>query len=187
MLNKPRTETFCQKDRCCGGIPKFILLMAADGFRTNSQFAICSTELFRVSGVGSSRNPKRLNQFEGERAIDLGGVSRDMFTAFFEEAYKKLFDGCTLLTPAVHPGIDLSSLSVFGAIMSHAYLATGVLPVRIAFPTLAHCLLGATVDIPESIMLKYFIQSLSAHDAAVLNIAMSTGVTESVIGILGIH
>ena len=122
-------------------------------------------------------------QFEGERAIDLGGVSRDMFTAFFEEAYKKLFDGCTLLTPAVHPGIDLSSLSVFGAITSHAYLATGVLPVRIAFPTLAHCLLGATVDIPESIMLKSFIQSLSAHDAAVLNIALSTGVTESVVGI----
>lgn len=28
--------------------------------------------------------------FEEERAIDLGGVSRDMFTAFFDEAYNKL-------------------------------------------------------------------------------------------------
>ena len=34
-------------------------------------------------------------QFEGERAFDLGGVSREMFTAFFEESYQKLFDGCT--------------------------------------------------------------------------------------------
>ena len=41
--------------------------------------------------------------FDRERAIDLGGVSRDMFTAFFDEAYNQLFDGCTLLTPAVHP------------------------------------------------------------------------------------
>lgn len=50
--------------------------------------------------------------FEGERAIDLGGMSRDMFTAFFDEAYKNLLDGCTLLTPAVHPNIHLCQFLV---------------------------------------------------------------------------
>ena len=68
--------------------------------------------------------------FDKERAIDLGGVSRDMFTAFFDEAYKELFDGCTLFMPAVHPNIDFSCLPIFGAIMSHSYLVSGVLPIR---------------------------------------------------------
>ena len=47
----------------------------------------------------------------GERAVDLGGVSRDMFKAFFDRAYQKLFDGCTLLTPAIHPNINFFSSS----------------------------------------------------------------------------
>ncbi len=29
----------------------------------------------------------------GERAIDFGGVSRDMFSAFYDEAYETFFDG----------------------------------------------------------------------------------------------
>ena len=107
-------------------------------------------------------------QFEGERAVDLGGVSREMFTAFFEESYQKLFDGCTLLTPALHPGVDMSLLSVFGAIMSHAYLVSGVLPVRVAFPTLAHCFLGSNIRIPDNVMVTSFMDSLSVHDAALV-------------------
>lgn len=110
-------------------------------------------------------------QFQGERAVDLGGVSREMFTILFEEAYQKLFDGCTLLTPAVHPGVDMSSFLVFGAIVSHAYLVTGVLPVRVAFPTLAHCLIGSNIRIPDEVMLTSFMDSLSTHDAAVLKTA----------------
>ena len=109
--------------------------------------------------------------FDGERAVDMGGVSRDMFTAFFEEAYQKLFDGCTLLTPAVTPGINMSSLSIFGTIMSHAYLVSGVLPVRIAFPTLVQCFLGTHTSIPDSTMLSSFSNSLSVYDAAILKAA----------------
>lgn len=51
-------------------------------------------------------------QFDGERAVDMGGVSRDKFTAFFEEGYQKFFDGSTLVMPAVHPNINLSTLSI---------------------------------------------------------------------------
>ena len=109
--------------------------------------------------------------FDGERAIDLGGVARDMFTAFFNEAYRKLFDGCTLLTPALHPSINLSSLSVFGAILSHAYMSSGILPVRISFPSLAQCLLGPLVTIPDDTMFTYLVNSLSIHDATVLRSA----------------
>ena len=36
-------------------------------------------------------------QFKSERAVDTGGVSRDMFSSFWEEAYRKNFDGESLL------------------------------------------------------------------------------------------
>ena len=32
-------------------------------------------------------------KYRDEKAFDIGGVSRDMFSAFFEDAYAKLFDG----------------------------------------------------------------------------------------------
>ncbi len=34
--------------------------------------------------------------FTGEIAVDAGGVQRDMYSAFWEKAYKTLFDGATL-------------------------------------------------------------------------------------------
>jgi len=46
-------------------------------------------------------------KFAGEIAVDLGGVCQEMFAAFWEEAYKLYFDGSTLLTPVLHPHVDM--------------------------------------------------------------------------------
>lgn len=46
--------------------------------------------------------------FEDERGFDLGGVSRDMYSAFWEKAFQQLFDGSLLLAPAMHAGIDFT-------------------------------------------------------------------------------
>ncbi len=80
--------------------------------------------------------PPRI-RFANERALDTGGVSRDMFSAFFKEVYEKFCDGSALLTLVVHPHIDFSVLPSLGTVISHGYLACRVLPIRIAFPTLA--------------------------------------------------
>ena len=37
-------------------------------------------------------------RFMNEKAIDVGGVSQDMFAAFYEQAYLKVLDGNNLLT-----------------------------------------------------------------------------------------
>lgn len=103
-------------------------------------------------------------KFEGELAVDSGGVSRDFCSAFWETAYEKAFDGNILLSPALHSGIDLESLKVIGAIVSHMYLAVGFIPVRVAFPSLACILFGPNVDIPNEFMLETFINSLCAHE-----------------------
>jgi len=64
--------------------------------------------------------------FQGEKAVDVGGVYRDMPSAFWEEAYCQLFDSGSLLSPALHPQVDMSH---FGTILSHEYLSSGFLPV----------------------------------------------------------
>ncbi len=110
-------------------------------------------------------------KFAGERAID-GGVTRDMFSAFFEIAYTKLFDGASQLTPLDYPNLDAPPLSILGTIISHAYLVTGILPVKVAFPTLAAMILPNAGCLPEEILIESFIDSLSLLDASVLRDAM---------------
>ncbi len=112
-------------------------------------------------------------KFEEERAMDCGGVSRDMLSGFWEEAYQKLFDGCQLMTPVIHPQVDMKVLPIIGRILSHGYIASGFLPVRIAFPTLACLLLGPTVSISDGILLDTFPDCLSAHEAKVIREAFN--------------
>ena len=50
--------------------------------------------------------------------------------------------------------------------MSHSYLVSGVLPIIMAFPSLARCLLG-TVELSDDVLFLLLIDSLSVHDAAV--------------------
>lgn len=111
--------------------------------------------------------PFRVN-FANERAIDIGGVSKDAFTAFFNEAYLYLFDGSSSLHPAMNASIDLEMFQVFGRITSHAYLAAGVLPDRIAFPCLAIALLGVKTKCADSILKECFISSLSIYETSIL-------------------
>ena len=112
-------------------------------------------------------------RFSGEKAIDTGGVACDMFSAFFEECYVKLFDGGSLLCPVVHSHIPVSKFPTVGTIISHSYLTTGYLPIRIAFPCLAAILLGPSVDIPENFFIKAFVNSVSTHKAGIFKEAFT--------------
>ena len=50
-----------------------------------------------------------------------------------------------------------------GRILSHGYLSTGMLPVHIAFPTLASMLLGPSVVVTEEILLQNAIRLYNAE------------------------
>ena len=80
-------------------------------------------------------------------AVDLGGIQCEMYSAFWEKAYQLLFEGATTLIPMIHPQTDVSLFPATGLILSHGYLVAGVLPLRIALPTLASLLLGPTVSV----------------------------------------
>ena len=95
-----------------------------------------------------------------------------MFSAFWDEAYLKHFDGERLLVPSVRPGTDMSELKLLGTILSHGFMVCGFLPIRIAFPVVVATLLGPNVEIPDIILLESFVDFLSSHDSTILKDAV---------------
>ena len=111
-------------------------------------------------------------KYLNEEALDYGGVQRDMFSAFWEEAYSKFFEGATLLVPMVNPHMDMTIFPILGCIMSHGYLVCGHLPVRIALPTLVNMLMGPQ-SVSCKILLQSFLDFISAHERAVFKEALA--------------
>ena len=111
-------------------------------------------------------------RYENERAVDSGGVCRDMFSSFWEEAYLKNFDGESLLIPAIHPNTDMATFPILGTVLSHGFMVCGYLPVRIAFPVLAAALCGPAVHIPDLIIIESFIDYLTTHESSILRSAI---------------
>ena len=54
--------------------------------------------------------------FKGERAIDIGGVCCDMFSAYWEEAYRRCFDGSTVVVPVDYSEFDMSTFPQVGRV-----------------------------------------------------------------------
>lgn len=88
-------------------------------------------------------------KFESEKAVDVGGVTREMYSAFWEKAYGTYFDGAGVVIPLLHAQMDIEAFSTLGTIVSHGYLASGYLPIRLVLPSLIGILLGPAVEIPK--------------------------------------
>ena len=129
-------------------------------------------------------------KYKGENALDDGGVQRDMFSAFWGDAYINLFEGAKTLVPMVQPGIDIANFSTLGRIISHGYLACGFLPVRIVLPSLISMVLGPSVMIPPSILIESFseyvseVERLKIKAALACSLPFSPSVAEDLVNIL---
>ena len=111
-------------------------------------------------------------RFKGEKGVDIGGVMKDMFSAFTYEAYIRHFDGSGLLYPAVHASTCMDTFSALGTVFSHCYLVSGVFPDRVAFPCLAVAFLGQSTQLSDPLLENYFLSCLSAHEAETVRDAM---------------
>ncbi len=107
-------------------------------------------------------------EYEGERAMDTGGVMRDVFPAFWEDAIRKLFDGGTAVIPAITPHSEMVVFSIIGTVLSHGFLEAGFFPVCIAFPIIACAIKGPLEEIPDDILLSSFLEYLSCYEADVV-------------------
>jgi len=112
-------------------------------------------------------------KFKDEAAIDAGGVQRDMLSAFWEIAYKRLFEGSSILTPMIHPQIDLTVFPIVGRILSHGYLASGFLPVRIALPTMLAILLGPSVEISNDVLTDALLDFITINERKLIKEALA--------------
>ena len=101
--------------------------------------------------------------FVDEIAVD---VQRDMYSGFWENAYSSLFEGSTLVTPMVHPQTDMSVLPILGRILSHGYLVSDFLPVRIAM------LLGPSTPIARMVLLESFLDFISNVERTIFKRAL---------------
>lgn len=110
-------------------------------------------------------------KYSDEQAIDDGGVQRDMYSAFWDEAYSKLFEGATSLVPMVHPHIDMMIFSILGRILSHGFLISGHFPVRVVLPTLINMVLGPT-KVPSKVFLDAFLDHISSTERMVFRSAL---------------
>ena len=75
-----------------------------------------------------------------------------------------MFEGAALLTPMFHPEMDMSLFITLGRILSHSFLVSGVLPIRVALPTLVCMLLGPGTTVSDRIVLTTFLDFISAWE-----------------------
>lgn len=71
--------------------------------------------------------------FKNELGADLGGVSRDLFSSFWEKAYEAYFDGDIIKVPFIPPHQMSNAQAIFmklGRVFSHGFLLTKTIPVR---------------------------------------------------------
>ena len=92
-------------------------------------------------------------QFCDELTVDTGGVTRDIFSAFFDDFYLRLFDGPSLLYPAVHASIEVNGFTTIGTILSNAYLIKGIFLIEWPFLALLLLYLAQTQQFPN----PYFV------------------------------
>ena len=98
-------------------------------------------------------------------------MSRDFFSALWEVAYIKDFDGGSTYIPSVHPPADMSHYRVLGSILAHGFMSCGLLPNRLAFPVVACTLLGCDV-IPDAILIDSFVDYVSSYESSVFREAL---------------
>ena len=116
--------------------------------------------------------------FVGERAIDTGGVCRDMLDEFWQAAYVHHFDGSNLLVPLVNAHTNMTVLHALGKVMSHGYIFCSVLPTRIVFPTLYACIAGVDAKVPTPILLGSFIDYLTTVEQSVVKKGLGVKASE---------
>ena len=87
--------------------------------------------------------------------------------------------------------VESKDLSLLGAILSHGYLVSGFLPLRVAFPSLAGMLIGPSCDMPPGLLVEAYVDSISTTDGSRIKECLkvegnyfSQATTHSLFGIL---
>lgn len=108
--------------------------------------------------------------FKDEMGTDVGGVTRDVFSCFWGEAYSSMFDGEVFKVPFVPTSKIAEAQAIFcklGRIFSHGYLLTGKIPIRIAQASLLSMLFGME-HVSDEVLLDSFLSYVTPWEKKML-------------------
>lgn len=120
--------------------------------------------------------------FTDEEGEDCGGLTRDMFFAFWEEAFDMHFDGEEIKMPFASPSNLHGARNTFEAmsrIFLHSFILTGAIPVRFCQSSVMGAFLGSQ-SIPGPVLLRDLLNHVSEREAKVMSLAMSATEKESI-------
>ncbi len=121
-------------------------------------------ELLEVYRENSGIIKKELRvRFRGESGVDGGGLSRELFPAFWQSAEQRVFEGHVEKIPLVTPETaDLFLL--MGTILSHGYVLTGYFPLYFA-KTLTSELMCENNDLVHDLLYQSFLGYIDATES----------------------
>jgi hypothetical protein len=103
-------------------------------------------------------------KFIDENGIDIGGVTRDMYSTFWEEAYGCMFEEVSAVILLIHPQTRMKSFETLGKVISHGYLVCGHFPIKVSLPVILSILLGPGIDIPCAVLLDAFKDYINPYE-----------------------
>ena len=120
--------------------------------------------------------------FTDEEGEDCGGLTQDMFSAFWEQAFDMHFDGEEMKVPFASPSNLHGARNTFeamGRIFSHGFILAGAIPVRFCQSSVMGAFLGSQ-SVPGPVLLRDLLNHVSEREAKVMSLAMSATEKESI-------
>ena len=99
-------------------------------------------------------------QFEGENATDLDGLTRELFSLFWEFSKNKYFEE---MVPRIDPQTcQMDIFTILGRIISYGYLITGFFPIFVARASMLSVL--CETNISDDILLSSFLNYIDVFE-----------------------
>ncbi len=104
--------------------------------------------------------------FDGERGLDLDGLSRDLFSIFWDEAHVRYFEGDVVMVPRINPhtcDLDNQLYHTLGRILAYGFVVTGHFPVFLAKAAVVSALCGAS-KVCNTMLISSFVHYIDEFE-----------------------
>ena len=109
--------------------------------------------------------------FHGERGLDAGGLTRELYPLFWNSLQSSFFDGNIEKVPMVTPRSETDYV-VIGKILSHGFVLTGFFPLYISVVCASYLLSGIS-NVSDDTLLHSFFNFLDLNEAKALQTCLS--------------
>lgn len=116
-------------------------------------------------------------EFTNENAIDDDGVSRELYTAFWEDFLAQC-EGEEERVPRLRPDYSEREWQAVGRVWVKGYVDHGVMPIRLSPAFILACIDGVD-SVDEGLLMSSFFKYLSASEQSVVEKAVQGGLDEN--------